>query len=67
MLNKKKTLDVFFCEPACVSECVKTGDRGNCSETDYNCLCNNTAYIDSVMGCVRNICPSDLAAAQEAG
>ena len=61
------TLDAFFCEPACISECVKNSNWGNCSETDYNCFCNNAAYIDSVMGCVGNACPSDLAAAQEAG
>ncbi|KIJ98614.1 hypothetical protein K443DRAFT_680643 [Laccaria amethystina LaAM-08-1] len=52
----------------CVGNCVTDGDRGDCSESEgYNCLCNDTPYINSVFECVEKTCTSaDLAAAREA-
>jgi hypothetical protein len=57
-----------LCELACVGNCVTDGDRGDCSESEgYNCLCNDTPYINSVFECVEKTCTSaDLAAAREA-
>lgn len=42
-------MDMLKLLPQCVQTCMARGPPGECSLTDYGCLCSNEQYLGSVM------------------
>jgi len=52
--------------PACATDCLAAGPRGNCALTDNVCMCHNTAFIDQTTLCIQQNCSASDASQAEA-
>ncbi|KAH9947877.1 hypothetical protein B0H21DRAFT_736774 [Amylocystis lapponica] len=53
--------------PSCADPCIENADLGSCSASDDTCLCNSSAFVNSVTSCITSSCTgSDLAEAEQA-
>ncbi|EMD36956.1 hypothetical protein CERSUDRAFT_83981 [Gelatoporia subvermispora B] len=51
--------------PDCAENCLVDADFGSCSQTDDVCLCNSSAFVNSVTSCITSSCTgSDLTTAE---
>lgn len=48
----------------CAEPCLADADTGDCNSADDTCLCNDSAFVNSVTSCIASSCTgSDLATA----
>ncbi|KAI0922635.1 hypothetical protein AcV5_009556 [Taiwanofungus camphoratus] len=51
--------------PNCAESCLVNANLGGCNSSDDSCLCNNSAFVDSVTSCIQSSCSgSDLTNAE---